>query len=81
MHLIFDKEIAEKEDLKAGMKIGIKILGISRKDEYLEKNVYVRRDLRNYSSTSYKMTIIKKYAEPLGLQDGDIVNIEIVEKK
>lgn len=81
MHLIFDKEVAEKEGLKAGMKIGIKILGISRKNEYFDKNIYIRRDLRNYSSTSLKMTIIKKYAVPLDLTNGDLVNIEIVEKK
>ncbi len=61
------------------MKIGIKILGISRKNEYFEKNIYIRRSLRKYSSTSLKMIIIKKYADPLDLKDGDLVNIEIVE--
>ncbi|TXT61383.1 MAG: hypothetical protein BAJALOKI2v1_30001 [Promethearchaeota archaeon] len=81
MALIFEKEIVEKEDLKEKMKIGIKILGISRKDKYFERNVYIRRSLKQYSTASLKMTIIKKYAEPLGLKDGDIVNIEILEKK
>ena len=81
MHLIFEKEVAEKEELKAGMKLYIKILGISRQNEYFEKNVYIRRDVRSYSSSSLRMTILKKYADPLGLKDGDIVNIEIVEKK
>ena len=46
----------------------------------MQKKIYYHRELRNYSSTSLKMTIIKKYAQSLGLKDGDLVNIEIVER-
>ncbi len=81
IHLIFEKEVKEKEELKHGVKIGIKILGISRQNEYFEKNIYILRELKIYSSTSLKITIIKKYAVPLGLKDGDLVNIEIIERK
>ena len=67
-------------NLKKGMKLRVEILGISRKNDYIEKNISYRRDLQYYTSKSLKMTIIKKFSEALGLEDGGIVNIKIESK-
>jgi hypothetical protein len=81
MYLIFGKETIEEQGLKKGMTLRIQISGISRKNEYFEKNITYRKDLQFYTNTSLKLTIIKKFADALALQDGDIVNIEILTKE
>ncbi|MBD3352708.1 MAG: hypothetical protein GF364_14570 [Candidatus Lokiarchaeota archaeon] len=81
MYLIFDKETIEEQELTEGMTIGLKILGITRKNSYSERNIYFRRELKHYTNTSLKMSIPKKFAEALGLEDGDLVNMEITKKE
>ena len=80
-YFIFEKETVQEQNLKPDMKLRINILGLSRKNEYFPKNATYRHSLQKYTTVSLRMTINKKFAQSLDIQDGDIANIEITQRE
>lgn len=80
MYLLFEESIIAHPKLTEGSTIGIKILGIRRKNEYFEREIIYRRKLTRYTNVSLKMTVLRKYAVAMDLRKGDLVNIEILDR-